>query len=63
MYRVGGNVQDLFTRVLCAVLGSVWGGLAYFAGNGNPCKFKRNHPIPEIVKMEVAQMTDIILHQ
>lgn len=34
--RVGGNVQDLFTRVLCAVLGSVWGGLAYFAGNGNP---------------------------
>ncbi|ETS78266.1 hypothetical protein PFICI_10328 [Pestalotiopsis fici W106-1] len=34
--RVGGNVQDLFTRALCAVLGSVWGGLAYFAGNGNP---------------------------
>lgn len=34
--RVGGNVQDLFTRTLCAVLGSVWGGLAYFAGNGNP---------------------------
>ncbi|KAK9793142.1 putative ER transporter 6TM N-terminal domain-containing protein [Seiridium cardinale] len=34
--RVGGNVQDLFTRALCAVLGALWGGLSYVAGNGNP---------------------------
>ncbi len=34
--RVGGNVQDLISRTLCAVLGSVWGGLAYAAGNGTP---------------------------
>ncbi|KAI1502156.1 hypothetical protein F5X99DRAFT_418069 [Biscogniauxia marginata] len=32
----GGNVQDLFTRALCAVLGSLWAGLSYAAGNGNP---------------------------
>lgn len=35
-YRVGGNFQDLVTRALCCVLGAVWGGLAYGAGNGNP---------------------------
>ena len=34
--RVGGNFQDLTSRTLCVVLGSVWGGLAYAAGNGNP---------------------------
>ncbi|KAI1124754.1 hypothetical protein F5Y10DRAFT_248831 [Nemania abortiva] len=34
--RTGGNVQDLFTRVFCAVLGSLWAGLAHAAGNGNP---------------------------
>ncbi|KAI0105251.1 hypothetical protein GGR51DRAFT_520080 [Nemania sp. FL0031] len=34
--RTGGNIQDLFTRVFCAVLGSLWAGLAYAAGNGNP---------------------------
>ncbi|KAI1881073.1 hypothetical protein JX265_001313 [Neoarthrinium moseri] len=34
--RVGGNIQDLFTRAFCAVLGAVWGGLAYVAGDGNP---------------------------
>ncbi|KAH8666333.1 hypothetical protein BX600DRAFT_397143 [Xylariales sp. PMI_506] len=34
--RVGGNIQDMFTRALCAVLGAVWGGLSYFAGDGNP---------------------------
>ncbi|KAI0142708.1 hypothetical protein GGR57DRAFT_485873 [Xylariaceae sp. FL1272] len=34
--RTGGNVQDLFARAFCAVVGSVWGGLAYLAGNGNP---------------------------
>ncbi|KAI1329484.1 hypothetical protein F5Y16DRAFT_99972 [Xylariaceae sp. FL0255] len=34
--RTGGNVQDLFTRAFCAVLGALWGGLAYAAGNGNP---------------------------
>ncbi|KAI0534119.1 hypothetical protein GGR58DRAFT_484026 [Xylaria digitata] len=34
--RTGGNVQDLFARAFCAVLGSVWAGLAYATGNGNP---------------------------
>lgn len=34
--RVGGNIQDFFTRALCAVLGAVWGGLAYGAKDGNP---------------------------
>ncbi|KAJ2988847.1 hypothetical protein NUW58_g3765 [Xylaria curta] len=34
--RTGGNVQDLFTRALCAVLGSLWAGLSFTAGNGNP---------------------------
>ena len=34
--RVGGNIQDLFVRTLCAALGAVWGGLAYGAGGGNP---------------------------
>ncbi|TGJ80598.1 hypothetical protein E0Z10_g8157 [Xylaria hypoxylon] len=34
--RTGGNVQDLFTRAFCAVLGSIWAALAYAAGNGNP---------------------------
>ncbi|KAI1074789.1 hypothetical protein F5B20DRAFT_573896 [Whalleya microplaca] len=34
--RTGGNIQDLFTRALCGVLGSLWAGLAYAAGNGNP---------------------------
>lgn len=34
--RTGGNIQDLFTRVLCAVLGSLWAGLSYAAGDGNP---------------------------
>ncbi|KAI1487837.1 hypothetical protein F5X96DRAFT_648131 [Biscogniauxia mediterranea] len=34
--RTGGNVQDLFTRALCGALGSLWAGLSYAAGNGNP---------------------------
>ncbi|KAI1427859.1 hypothetical protein F5Y12DRAFT_122937 [Xylaria sp. FL1777] len=34
--RTGGNVQDLFARAFCAVLGSLWAGLSYAAGNGNP---------------------------
>ncbi|KAA8566968.1 hypothetical protein EYC84_010064 [Monilinia fructicola] len=34
--RVGGNIQDLVTRAFCAVLGAVWGGIAYGADNGNP---------------------------
>ncbi|PQE25886.1 Brefeldin A-sensitivity 4 protein [Rutstroemia sp. NJR-2017a BBW] len=34
--RVGGNIQDLVTRALCAVLGAVWGGIAFGAGDGNP---------------------------
>ncbi|KAL3420728.1 hypothetical protein PVAG01_07173 [Phlyctema vagabunda] len=34
--RVGGNLQDLVTRTFCGILGSLWGGLTYAAGNGNP---------------------------
>ena len=34
--RTGGNIQDLFTRALCAVLGSLWGALSFAAGNGSP---------------------------
>ncbi|ROT34848.1 hypothetical protein SODALDRAFT_317301 [Sodiomyces alkalinus F11] len=34
--RIGGNVQDLFTRAFCAVLGAAWAGAAYAAGDGNP---------------------------
>ena len=34
--RVGGNLQDLTSRTLCAVAGSAWGGLAYAAGSGSP---------------------------
>ena len=34
--RVGGNFQDLFIRTSSAILGCVWGGLAYGAGRGNP---------------------------
>lgn len=26
----------MFTRALCAILGSIWGGLSFAAGNGNP---------------------------
>ncbi|KAI8628456.1 hypothetical protein F5Y19DRAFT_437905 [Xylariaceae sp. FL1651] len=34
--RTGGNVQDLFARACCALLGSLWAGLSYAAGKGNP---------------------------
>ncbi|CAG9943888.1 unnamed protein product [Clonostachys rosea f. rosea IK726] len=34
--RVGGNVQDLFTRSFCAILGAIWAGAAQAAGKGNP---------------------------
>ncbi|KAK7418561.1 Zinc finger protein containing five transmembrane domains [Neonectria punicea] len=34
--RVGGNVQDLVMRAFAAILGAVWSGAAYAAGNGNP---------------------------
>ncbi|KAI2628456.1 hypothetical protein GGR54DRAFT_587252 [Hypoxylon sp. NC1633] len=34
--RTGGNIQDLITRAICAVLGSLWAGLSYKAGDGNP---------------------------
>ncbi|KAI1175218.1 hypothetical protein F4777DRAFT_340427 [Nemania sp. FL0916] len=34
--RTGGNVQDLLTRLICAILGALWAGLACAAGNGNP---------------------------
>ncbi|XWW98797.1 hypothetical protein V2A60_006800 [Cordyceps javanica] len=34
--RVGGNLQDLVNRSCLAVLGAVWAGAGYAAGNGNP---------------------------
>ena len=34
--RVGGNVKDLLIRTFCAILGCLFGGIAYGAGNGNP---------------------------
>jgi Fusaric acid resistance protein-like/Putative ER transporter, 6TM, N-terminal len=34
--RVGGNLQDLFTRDLAAAIGAIWAGFAYAAANGNP---------------------------
>jgi hypothetical protein len=34
--RVAGNFQDLVTRSFVGVLGAVWGGVTYGAGNGNP---------------------------
>ncbi|KAL8782486.1 MAG: hypothetical protein Q9213_005325 [Squamulea squamosa] len=34
--RVSGTFQDLAARLLCVVLGAVWGGLAYATGGGNP---------------------------
>ncbi|KAI0503420.1 hypothetical protein F5B22DRAFT_629091 [Xylaria bambusicola] len=33
--RTGGNVQDLFARAFCVIIGAVWGGLSYAAGDGN----------------------------
>ena len=34
--RVGGNLQDMFTRAFCAILGGLWSSAAYAAGNGSP---------------------------
>jgi len=34
--RVGGTFQDLGVRTFCAAIGSIWGGLAYAVGRGNP---------------------------
>lgn len=34
--RVGGNIQDLFSRSVLAIFGAVWAGAAHAAGNGNP---------------------------
>lgn len=34
--RVGGNVQDLITRALVAILGALWAAAAFAAGQGNP---------------------------
>ncbi|KAF4984902.1 hypothetical protein FDECE_16993 [Fusarium decemcellulare] len=34
--RVGGNVQDFFTRAFATILGAAWSGAAHAAGNGNP---------------------------
>ncbi|POR34427.1 Protein BRE4 [Tolypocladium paradoxum] len=34
--RVGGNLQDLVTRAFLAILGALWSGAAYAAGNGDP---------------------------
>lgn len=34
--RVGGNTQDLVVRSIAVAIGALWGGLADFAGGGNP---------------------------
>ena len=34
--RVGGSIQDLFTRASITIFGAVWSGIAYAAGQGNP---------------------------
>lgn len=34
--QVGGNIQDLFNRSVFAILGAVWAGASYAAGDGNP---------------------------
>jgi hypothetical protein len=34
--RVGGNIQDFFTRASIAILGAAWSGAAHAAGRGNP---------------------------
>ena len=34
--RVGGNLQDLVTRASVALLGAVWAGAGYAAGDGSP---------------------------
>jgi hypothetical protein len=34
--RVGGNVEDLCVRAFSAILGAVWSGATYAAGDGNP---------------------------
>lgn len=34
--RVGGSFQDLVTRSFFAILGAIWGALAFAGGDGNP---------------------------
>lgn len=34
--RVGGTLQDLAMRTICAASGAIWAGLAYGADGGNP---------------------------
>ncbi|KAF5634337.1 BRE4-like protein [Fusarium sp. NRRL 25303] len=34
--RIGGNIQDFFTRAFAAVLGVAWSGAAHAASGGNP---------------------------
>lgn len=34
--RIGGNIQDFFTRAFAAVLGAAWSGAAHAASGGNP---------------------------
>ncbi|CAG7564857.1 unnamed protein product [Fusarium equiseti] len=34
--RVGGNIQDFFTRAFAAILGAVWSGAAHAASRENP---------------------------
>jgi hypothetical protein len=34
--RIGGNIQDFFTRASAAILGAAWGGAAHATGGGNP---------------------------
>ncbi|KAF4945454.1 hypothetical protein FGADI_11956 [Fusarium gaditjirri] len=34
--RIGGNIQDFFTRAFSAILGAAWSGAAHATGGGNP---------------------------
>ncbi|EXA00458.1 hypothetical protein FOWG_00678 [Fusarium oxysporum f. sp. lycopersici MN25] len=34
--RIGGNIQDFFTRAFAAILGAAWSGAAHATGGGNP---------------------------
>ncbi|KAF5251498.1 hypothetical protein FANTH_3429 [Fusarium anthophilum] len=34
--RIGGNIQDFFTRAFAAILGAAWSGAAHAASGGNP---------------------------
>lgn len=61
--QVGGNVQDLVTRGLLAILGAAWSGAAYAAGNGNPfvtAAFAAVYMVPMLYRF--TQSSHPVLH-